>query len=335
MIPTPYDILPTVTGDYEDVERATTGIFSLDWALGNPFTKSWGMPLRTIYELAGKSHVGKSTLSYFMSGAVDPDGKILMADFEGLDRSYLPYAFASSGFRGEIEILTVTSRGEKSKPQDYDNQIINLLAQRIRDNENTAGIFDSVSHYQPKAEIEGNVGDAFVGNRAKDMAQFTRIASANLRLATKPKAIFVVNHLYAPIGGLSRKAETAGGDVLKAIAGVRMRMYISERFGDSDTGEISAQIVSGQIDKLRFGGMGRKFTFAMIPGMGVHMGLSWMFDCFELGLAERGRTVKIGDTSYGYISNLIERARQEGNEPFMDFRDVLYEYTEKEHGYER
>lgn len=324
----PYDTLPKVVGDYEQIERVKTGIWSIDYALGNPFKREWGIPLRSIYELSGRNHVGKSTLAYFLAGSVSKEGKVLLADFEGLDRTYLPYAFAGSGFSGEIEILAHQNKDKRTA----DSDIISSMADRLADEGIIAGIFDSVSQYQPKAEIEAVVGDHIVGRRAMEVGQFCRRASASLRMASTAKAVFVVNHLYAPIGGGARKSETAGGEVLKNTSAVRVRMFVRERF-EGNEGELNGQLVQANVDKLRYGGAGREFQFFLVPGMGVHVGLSAMFNCFNAGIAERGRTVKMEDQSYGYINQIIKQA-PEGNEPYADFITAIGAWAKEEHGYE-
>ena len=57
-----------VEGEVPTVDRFPTGLWSLDRALGQ--NGQWGAPLRSIYEIYGYPHVGKSSLSYYLAGRV-------------------------------------------------------------------------------------------------------------------------------------------------------------------------------------------------------------------------------------------------------------------------
>jgi hypothetical protein len=89
-------------------------------------------------------------------------------------------------------------------------------------------------------------------------------------------------------------------------------------------------LVSGKLEKLRYGAKGREFTYYIVPGYGVHVGASAMFDCFTLGLAERGTTVKIGKKSLGYIKKeFLEYAATGKSRKFNPFLELLREYEAK------
>ena len=73
-----------VIGDYESIPRMRTGLLSLDLALGNPNRSLLGAPLRSMYELYGNEHVGKSTLAYYLAGKVQGSGEIRIASLLSL-----------------------------------------------------------------------------------------------------------------------------------------------------------------------------------------------------------------------------------------------------------
>ena len=91
-----------ITGEFQTIPRVSTGIYSLDVALGNPRTRELGMPLRTYYELYGNPEQGKSTLAYYLAGNFAKDKTIALCDIEGLDMEYVVGALELSGFDGEL-----------------------------------------------------------------------------------------------------------------------------------------------------------------------------------------------------------------------------------------
>jgi hypothetical protein len=75
---------------------------------------------------------------------------------------------------------------------------------------------------------------------------------------------------------------------------------------------------------LKFGKRGGKFQVVNLPGYGISRNISAVFDCFNLGLAERGATVKVNDKSIGRITALIEDATND--EKFTPFYEQLDNY---------
>jgi hypothetical protein len=88
-------------------------------------------------------------------------------------------------------------------------------------------------------------------------------------------------------------------------------------------------LVGGQVEKLRFGGKGRMFQFYIVPGFGVHPGVTAMFDAFAYGFAERGSRVKMNDKSFGYLkSDLLTYAAEGKSRKFTPFVDALRGYAD-------
>ena len=85
----------TVEGEYPEVSRISSGIYSLDYALSSQ--NNLGMPLRTIYEVFGRPGAGKSSLVYYLAGKVNPNSRIELCDLEGLDRDYVVSSLTQSG----------------------------------------------------------------------------------------------------------------------------------------------------------------------------------------------------------------------------------------------
>lgn len=308
-----------VIGSYPFIARRTTGLFSLDLALSS--RGELGAPMRSIYEVYGYPNSGKSTLTYYLSGKLTPSEEISVCDLEMLDMNYLRSAVGMSGFRGNVRVMDLQDKKGKALTHE---QVMRQMVQEL-EKQSGAVILDSVGAIQPLAEAAGDFGEAFVGKRAKLVAQVARATSNALRLKEEEAIAFVINHTHQIIGG--RGHTTAGGETLKYLAAVRMMIWSQEVIKDTAEENILGFLVAGQIEKLRFGGRGRQFSYYIVPGIGVHPGVSAMFDCFEYGLAKRDATVKIDGKSLGYLKkDLLTYALSGKNRKFEPFQELLQEH---------
>lgn len=305
-----------VVGTYPKLERVVTGLHSFDLAVGNPYNNEVGLPLRSIIELHGFPFCGKSTFSYFLAAAINKTGTVVPVDFDGFEIEYLKRVMEGVGFEGTLHLIT---EYKDDKPRSDADMLMEMVGM-LRNKETSAGIFDSVSTYQSIAEGEGDIGEAFMGKRAREIGQFCRRALTYLRdPAVSPKAVFVVNHAYARLGG--HGFATAGGRVLEASKQVSVSMFRGDQFDPKS--ERDDFIVEGRVTKLRYGGIGRKFKLACILGRGIHIGMTALLDCVDLEIAERGQTVKIGKTSVGRLKTLVEAAANDDDKKFAPFIEAL------------
>jgi RecA/RadA recombinase len=311
-----------ITGNYPAILRKESGLFSLDLALSS--RGELGIPMRSIMELYGYTNVGKSTLSYYLAGHLTEKGTVVDCDLENADRKYYQRALVNSGLSGIGHLID--SVDDKKKPIPHE-VMLGDMATRFVDEETGACILDSIGAVQPLAEKEGDFGEAFMGKRAKLVAQVSRNLVNSLRNKSRPSVAFIINHVHSVIGG--RGHITAGGDTLKYLAAIRIMMWTEEPFADDEEHPIGF-LVRGKVEKLRYGGRGREFTFYIVPDYGVHAGASAMFDCFNLELAERGTTVKIGKKSLGYIKKeFLEYAAEGKQRKFAPFQEELEKYKAK------
>jgi RecA/RadA recombinase len=280
-----------------------------------------GAPMRSIYEIYGYPNSGKSTLCYYLSGKLSTTGDIAICDLELADMNYLRSAIGMSGYKGTVHMVNMD--GDKGRPSTHES----MMAGMVEYLEGDAGavILDSVGAIQPIAEAAGDFGEAFVGKRAKLVAQVSRAMSGALRLKKEESAAFVINHTHQIIGG--RGHTTAGGETLKYMAAVRIMVWTAETIKNTDETDILGFVVKGQVEKLRFGGRGKDFGYYIVPGLGVHPGVTAMFDCFDLGLADRSGTVKIDGKSLGYLKkDFLEYALTGKNRKFEPFQELLQQY---------
>ena len=305
---------PTIEGDYPDINRISTGIFSLDRALGN------GLPLRTAVEIFGYNGAGKSTFSYYLGGLIasKQQGFMDVADFETLDKTYLIRSSKVAGFSGKIRLVPITEqKGKEARPANAEGMLTTLL-RRFAEESSAVAIVDSVSAIVPESEQDESkeIGEGRLGMRAKIMAEFMRDSSDLLRRKEKAGNVLVLNHPFANIG--SRGSSTAGGETIKNLSQIRIRLQPQSHEEDRSI------IVQGYVEKLRFTPIdydAKTFKFVIKGGFGVHLGLSAVQDCISYGLAQESRTINIGGKSMGYWKNLL--ADYNDRDKFKPFIEAL------------
>jgi RecA/RadA recombinase len=335
-----------ITGRYPTLTRVKSGLFSLDYALSQE--GNLGIPLRVITELYGYTNVGKSTLAYYLAGKIASEmgGSITDADLEMNDVSYIPFAVGMAGYKGQVKMVDVTD--EKGKIKTHED-VLMVMAKDLLKESVAAVIWDSVGATQSMAQQavltdpKAIFGEAFMGKRAKlvgDVAGALRTALISKEL---PSIAIAINHVHQVIGG--RGHITPGGERLKYLAGVRIMMWSIEAFYEDDNDPTSPALgfrVKGQVEKLRFGGRGRKFEFYIVPGYGVHPGVSAMFDAFDLTArlnkakidvpymtAERGARVKLDGKNLGFLKkDLLEYAAAGKQRKFYPFQEIMAHFAD-------
>jgi RecA/RadA recombinase len=313
--------MPNIIGTYPILQRQRTGLFSLDKALSGG--GELGAPMRTVYEIYGYQGSGKSTLCYYLLGKLNNQKDAAICDLENLDMKYLESAIGMSGYEDDVHVIDVVN--EKKKVRSHEDMLMEMV-QRLSEGSG-AVLLDSVGAIQPLAEAAGDFGEAFMGKRAKLVAQVSRALANNLRNVDHTANAYVINHVHQIIGG--RGHTTAGGETLKYMAGVRMMIWAGETFWDDTQNptRIIGYVAKGKTEKMRFGGKGREFQYYIVPGVGVHPGATALFDCVELGLVERGTTLKMNGKSLGYLKkDFLDHANGSKSRRFDVFFEVLQEY---------
>lgn len=279
-----------VEGVDADIQRVSTGLYSLDMALGG------GLPLRSFMEISGYEGSGKSSLSYYLLGAVSsPKSGIAIGDNEGLDPNYAARSAGRAGWSGTLKVVPYVNR--KFEPTS-EEEMLDILANYIVDPSVRSLLLDSIGGISPTGEEEGSVADANMGKRAQITGRFLRKAVHRLRHTPEPKVLIATNHIHQIIGG--QGTMTSGGKAVHYLASTRIRLQ-----ADKDDG---FWVVKGKIVKRRYHGFKpiENFQVVLIPGEGIHKGLSAVQDCLMFGLAVLDRTIRLGGVSYGYFKNMVE-----------------------------
>lgn len=187
-------------------ERAiSTGAFSLDIALG-----IGGLPRGRVVEIYGPESAGKTTLvMHIVANAQKDGGTAALIDAEhAMDPGYC----AKIGVNLDDLLVSQPSSGEEA---------LTIAETLIRSDAIDVVVIDSVAALVPRAELEGNMGDAHMGLQARLMSQALRKLTAAIA-QTGTLCIFT-NQIREKIGVMFGSPETTpGGRALKFYASVRL-----------------------------------------------------------------------------------------------------------------
>lgn len=188
-----------------NVDAIPTGSLALDAALG-----IGGVPKGRIIEIYGPESSGKTTLAlHILAEAQKRGGEVAFVDAEhALDPVY------AAALGVDIDNMLV------SQP-DTGEQALEITDALVRSGAVDAVVVDSVAALTPRAEIEGEMGDTFVGLQARLMSQALRKLAGTIS-KTNCVVIFI-NQLRMKIGVMYGNPETTtGGNALKFYASVRL-----------------------------------------------------------------------------------------------------------------
>jgi recombination protein RecA len=197
------------------VEAIPTGSISLDLALG-----VGGIPRGRITEIFGSEGSGKTTVAlHVIAEAQKRGGLALFVDAEhALDVEYA----RAVGVDVDRLYISQPATGEEA---------LEIMDAVIRSGAVDVVVLDSVAALVPKAEIEGEMGDSFVGVQARMMSQALRKLGGHIS-KTNTAAIFI-NQLREKIGVMYGNPETTpGGRSLKFWASVRMEVRRADTLKD-------------------------------------------------------------------------------------------------------
>jgi len=192
-------------GVVNPVDAIPTGALSLDWALG-----IGGVPRGRIIEIYGPESSGKTTLClHIISEAQKLGGLAAFIDAEhALDVNY-------------AKRLGVDSTNLLISQPDFGEQALEIADTLVRSNAIDVIVIDSVAALVPRAEIEGDMGDAHMAQQARLMSQALRKLTG--AISRSKTCVIFTNQLRSKIGVMFGNPETTtGGNALKFYASVRL-----------------------------------------------------------------------------------------------------------------
>ncbi len=202
-----------------------TGAISLDVALG-----IGGVPRGRIIEIFGPESSGKSTLATHLVANAQKNGGL--AAYIDAEHALDPQYAAKIGVNLDELMISQPDSGEDA---------LNIAETLARSNALDVIVIDSVAALVPKNELEGEIGDSFMGLQARMMSQALRKLTASLS-KSNTCAVFI-NQIREKIGVMFGNPETTtGGRALKFYASIRMDIRRIGSLKSSDGTEIGNRV---------------------------------------------------------------------------------------------
>jgi len=292
------------------IEAISTGAISIDYALG-----IGGVPRGRVIEIYGPESSGKTTLALqVIAEAQRTGGMAAFVDAEhALDAQY------AQKLGVDLENLLV------SQP-DNGEQALEIVEVLVRSNSVDVVVVDSVAALVPKAEIEGEMGEAQMGLQARLMSQALRKLTG---VVSKSKTTLIfINQLREKIGVMFGNPETTtGGRALKFYASVRIDIRRIAAIKDGD------QVIGGRtrvkVVKNKVAPPFREAEFDVMYGEGISR------EGDLLDLAVEKRIVEKSGAWFAYSGERLGQGRENAKQFLKDnvsIRQAIEDRVRKELG---
>jgi recombination protein RecA len=280
-----------------EVQVVPTGSLGLDIALG-----MGGLPRGRIIEIYGPESSGKTTLAlHAVSEAQKRGGICAFVDAEhALDVGYA----RKLGVRTDDLLVSQPDCGE---------QALEITEMLVRSGAVDVIVVDSVAALTPRAELEGEMGDAHVGLQARLMSQALRKLTGTISKSNT--LVIFINQIRMKIGVMFGNPETTtGGNALKFYSSVRLDIRRVGALKDGD--KVVGNRTRVKVVKNKLAAPFKEVEFDILYGEGI----SREGDLVDLG-AECGAVEKSG-AWFGFEGERIGQGRENAKQFLRDHPDM-------------
>lgn len=289
------------------IETVSTGSISLDIALGG------GIPRGRVVEIFGPESSGKTTLTLHVIAEIQKLGG--QAAFIDAEHALDPEYARKIGVNIEELIVSQPDSGE---------QALEIVDSLVRTNAIDLIVVDSVAALTPRAEIDGEMGDAHMGLQARLMSQALRKLTSTIG-KTKTTVIFI-NQLRMKIGVMFGNPETTpGGNALKFYSSVRMDIRSIGKIeeGTGDDKQVNGNRVRVKVVKNKVAPPFKKAEFDIM----YNRGISYTGDLIDL--ATKYEIAHKSGAFYSYKELKLGQGR-ENAKSFLAQNEKVLKEIEKE-----
>ena len=286
------------------IEAISTGALSLDLALG-----IGGLPRGRVVELFGPESSGKSTLAMHVVAEAQRNGGICA--YIDAEHAMDPNYAKAIGVNVDDLLISQPDTGE---------QALEITDMLIRSGALDVVVIDSVAALTPRAEIEGEMGDAHVGLQARLMSQALRKLTATLS-KSNTIAIFI-NQLREKVGVMFGSPEvTPGGRALKFYSSVRLDIRRIESIKDG--AEVIGNRTRVKVVKNKIAPPFKQCEFDIMFAKGISREGTLLDVATDLGI------VRKSGAWYTYEGEQIGQGRENSKVFLAENLELMIEISEK------
>ncbi len=286
------------------IDVISTGALALDLALG-----IGGLPRGRVTEIYGPESSGKSTLAMHVVAEAQRNGGTCAY----IDAEHAMDPIYARAIGVDVDKLFI------SQP-DTGEQALEICDMLVRSGALDVVVIDSVAALTPKAEIEGEMGDTFVGLQARLMSQALRKLTGSIN-RTNTICIFI-NQLREKIGVMFGSPETTpGGRALKFYSSVRLDIRRIESIKDG--ADVTGNRTRVKVVKNKVAPPFKQAEFDIMYGKGISREGSLLDVGVECGV------VKKSGAWFTYEGEQLGQGREKAKDFLTNNPEMMVEITEK------